>query len=860
MKKIAAIILIICLSLSTTSYASYELLSRADILSGSFSSFNNDDKVTRKDFAVAISQLMNLSDSLSAYSGNFTDVDEKTSGCKEIGTLSEMKIISGFADGSFRPSKNILCAEAVKVIINILGYDYKAKASGGYPTGYLAVANELRLLSGITRSYYDELTFGELMRIFENALNIPVSEISGTDGEGNFTYTIRKDYTLGVKYHNVKKSEGILTATPYVALSGSAISPDGYIAAEGINLICDETEIYSLIGRRTEFIYRIDEKTGENILLGMWETDGNKINVIDIDAYEGYSDGKLYYSEENGKQRSINISPVADVIVNGENGELNGAFLSSVEMGDITVVSAGERQTVIINSYKDMTVSRVDMNGKRIYSPEGKCLDLSATDGTVRIFDGDGNIAGFGFITIDDVITYSEGERLVTVYAASESISGKIDSVANEDKGLYITIGDKTLRVSPSSEKAFATVKPGYNVRVAVNKFGFAANLRILSRDGLEYAYLLKAAEKGINTPEKNILVKLFTVNGEIRNLKLHERINVNGDSEAVKNISDFTNMFPGGTETIIGYKTNEEGDILTHLVIPEALGTLEEERRDGLCMTHPLAKRYLYENPLKLAMTLPLSASTPVIVIPDNISLCDDDDFSILTANYLAEGEEINTEAYSASVDYTIPDFIVYRPAAGSAAAPPFKYETSLVTVKAITGAVNEDGERVTKYTVQNGYSEKTFFYDGSEVTDTTSDTRTAYSLKDVEVGDIIRYSADNDGFIRLLEVHYDSSKNEWMYDTAQISRGRGYIKTNVAKVVGSVLYVPAWKGNEPDYYSVVDLSEKTLSIGGVTVITRRDGRAPIVSPGTIADVLKNDEIIVHVAYGQLLGIILFK
>ena len=71
--------------------------------------------------------------------------------------------------------------------------------------------------------------------------------------------------------------------------------------------------------------------------------------------------------------------------------------------------------------------------------------------------------------------------------------------------------------------------------------------------------------------------------------------------------------------------------------------------------------------------------------------------------------------------------------------------------------------------------------------------------------------------------------------------------------------MFVPHWFVDGEDY-GVVYLREQTLSIGGISVVEQREGREPYIRAGSTADVEKGDRIVLHIAYGQLIGIIVYK
>jgi len=862
--RIISLMLALSLVISMTAFASDDsIIISSGILDSSYSAYDSNEEVTRGIFAQAVAELLNLKDSLVDYCDKYSDVSEQTPGCREILTLSEMKFLSGYSDGTFRPDKKVLYSEVAKVIVNILGYEYKAKSYGGYPSGYMMVANELKLLNGVSGAFSSTVTFGALMKVFENSINAPVAEINGVDDEGNYIYKTDYENTLGFKYHNIIKGKGVITATPYAALEGYFKANDECINIDGTNLYISDYSLYEKIGMQVEYIYNKEEDTDKKILLFAKETDNNKVITIDIDNYTNFINNTIYYTESDGTNKTLRIDPLSDVIVNGENKGISKELLSSVKMGSITHVSSvnGGNDVVIIKSFIDMIVGKIDEYNKKIYSEDGlSVIDLSSNSKKIRVFDSKGNSVNFNFIASGDVLTVMDSTNCCEIYVSAETVTGIISEILTENDGSYVVIGETPVKLSPDMESKIYQYKPGQNIRLSLNKFGMAAKLKLLSADGYEFLYMIKVGAVNSGSPNESVVAKFFGSEKGVVTYPMSTNVKIGDDYIKEVTAQKVELLFGGEIDRLVGIKLSENGEI-TDILPAKELAELEAEGKDGFVRTHKVAERHLYENPIRFDLAIQLTSATPVMVIPDNVSLAEDDDFYMTTVSALPIGKSLKTEAYNTTVEYGIPDFVIYRPESGTAAAPALVYESPLVIVKQITKVLTEDGAPATKYTVQKGTREEFFYFDGSVVSDTTGETLTAYSVTDLGVGDIIRYSSDNDNYIRILEVYFDASKNDWMYKTDTISRGRGFIKDNVAKLVGEYLYVPAWKGHSTeDLYAGVSLNEKTLSIGGISVLTLRAGKDPIVSPGTTADIRKLDNVILHIAYGQLIGIIVIK
>ena len=78
----------------------------------------------------------------------FSDVTAETYGANAILRAAEIGLINGADGTAFRPDESITKSEAAKVFVSMLGYSEYAERKGGYPSGYLAMAQSLGIFDG----------------------------------------------------------------------------------------------------------------------------------------------------------------------------------------------------------------------------------------------------------------------------------------------------------------------------------------------------------------------------------------------------------------------------------------------------------------------------------------------------------------------------------------------------------------------------------------------------------------------------------------------------------------------------------------------------------------------------------------
>ena len=138
---------------ATADYAdSVALLSALEILEGDEQGkFNPESTITRAEFAAVVCRALGLENNANSAAGAtiFNDVAANHWATGYINLATQQGIVNGKGNGIFDPEGNVTYAEAVKMLVVALGFEPVAAAKGGYPTGYLAVANSIKMTAGI---------------------------------------------------------------------------------------------------------------------------------------------------------------------------------------------------------------------------------------------------------------------------------------------------------------------------------------------------------------------------------------------------------------------------------------------------------------------------------------------------------------------------------------------------------------------------------------------------------------------------------------------------------------------------------------------------------------------------------------
>lgn len=182
--------------------------------------------VTREDISYLLIKLMGM-ESTAVESQNrtsFSDLTKGTylNGCAYI--LKNKGIISGTASGTFAPDDEVTYIQAIKMLVDIMGYSQYASAMGTYPIGYLSAAARVGISSKVSLAQTDTVSRQELAQLAFNTLNAKLMEYSYT--VNGPVYTITDEtllYSLGYeKYKGDIFSYGLTVGVTGKKYSSSA--------------------------------------------------------------------------------------------------------------------------------------------------------------------------------------------------------------------------------------------------------------------------------------------------------------------------------------------------------------------------------------------------------------------------------------------------------------------------------------------------------------------------------------------------------------------------------------------------------------------------------------------------------------
>ena len=234
----------------TASYAeAVSVLADLGILQGyEDGTIQPEGDITRAEFAAIVCRIKGLENAANSAKGTtqFTDVAADSWASGYINMASQQGIINGVGGGLFLPDENVKFEEAVKMVVAALGYTPRANTMGGYPTGYLAVASQINVTSGVSGAAGEIANRGTVARLAYNALDVPLME-QISYGTGSIQYAPGDSILLDSL--DLIKVEATIDAIPGSTGNSNDLQPDEvrltikrhYIPYDGKLMISDPT-------------------------------------------------------------------------------------------------------------------------------------------------------------------------------------------------------------------------------------------------------------------------------------------------------------------------------------------------------------------------------------------------------------------------------------------------------------------------------------------------------------------------------------------------------------------------------------------------------------------------------------------
>ncbi len=724
----------------------------------------SDGAVTRGDFIRLVMEVSG--DAAAADRGSaevFADVTPETANADYINTAYKLGYISGEPNGNFYPDNPISCVEAIKMTLGVLGYRVVAEESGGFPSGYLRIANRMRLLDGITCEEESPLAFGDAMRLLLNTAEADLLEI------------VRIGYTIGLssvngenilsRRFNIRKIKAIVEANAHTDIMAreSGLETDE-ISVGGITMLVGETNASDAVGLYAE-IYYLDDKNGKPTILYI-NTDLKENYVIDltydsIDGCEGIK--SVNYYDENRNLRKARLADNASLIYNGRLSDMTEEKLMP-EFGTVQLISNNTDslfEVVKVMDYQPIYVNGISalsnsISGRRTktkkeieqgsdesdtdifsrYEDVNIELDPNASDYDVVILK-DNTPVDFDSITGSQIISYavSEGEKpLKTAVICDRVVNGEVTGVFDD----HIIVNDAEYKAAYAITQ---TVQYGADTTYYLDFLNNVVYVGIEPQ--MVYGYLRAAEEYDFN----NIFFRIFTQNDRWVTLEAANTVLYNGQNRISRKqlMTELAMNGENGYSQLIRYRVNSGGKIAAVDTAQQfAAGSLQEadaiER--GVFRKTSSGTQSYRALPQSFDGDVSVAANAVLFSIPKVDERDNEEEYAVMSRSELVSDTSYTYTAYEGSAVRTASIFTLINGTRNSS-------NLNLMLINGVGQSLNSEG----------GISPSIFgYWNGTDFSlpvrlRSDSPIQDLSSLKD---GDLISFSYDSLGYIDSVTLRY--------------------------------------------------------------------------------------------------------
>lgn len=465
--------------------------------------YKADQTLTRAEFAKIIVCFIGGDINITLDTG-FPDVDNVGGSAhwakSYIRVAKDMKIISGFPDGTFQPDSPVTYEQAVKMILCALGYtNYE------YPQGFLQLGMQKKLYTNSTHTgaSSDPVTRGSVAILVYNALSIPANNVAqATTGDTNVTYSIGG----GGGGSSTKKGGGggggggKSSAKEERHINGVIWGIEATMLDTSASLL-DEDEItirytksnevlYETLPVASKYVKSLSKYLGQQVRVTVTEDDDrdeivseltvletkNKtytVNVEDFISFENTGDGYVmkYYEDNDAETIRFNDPENLYVIYNGKSicavepefYSFDPSYILDNRFGSYTMLSNdGDNavDVIFVTAYKTAVVNSRNTTSETIKCKYGMPdLDVSTRNRSVSIVNGNESTVALSAIKNYDVLDY----LLAPDGSGISIIVSPVSDSSNVILGTVYSISDEKVKIKTSSDSSLKEYEFNYN-------------------------------------------------------------------------------------------------------------------------------------------------------------------------------------------------------------------------------------------------------------------------------------------------------------------------------------------------------------------------------------------------------------
>lgn len=499
------------------------------------------EAVTRGEFATIVAKMIKANtEGYPSYSYSpYSDISASHFAYPAVCYLSDIGILNGDGNSTFRPDDPILVNEATKMVMCAIGFKEACEVNGGFPNGYTQFAVTQGIYNNLNFSYTSTMTAMQMSQMVRNALEAYIMEKVIYRADGTADAMLSDSKTLLTETYKIENIIGTVEGTYLSYVSGSEVGLDNEVVIDGVCYQYDtKTDLEQYIGYEVNLYYMEDVSGFRRPYIVYCEPRNGKNTETNIMAEDivSISDTAIVYNDKNGNEKTINFSADTDVSYNGKPFfDLNGGF--SIKEGNIKIISHSspskadvvliqEQFDGLFDRYNKTTYQVVFQDNATQKLPELKFDTVYRTKLTL-----DGQEIEPEDLLKNDAISYTvskDGEYIRGYVSRNVIQGGEVSRVSTEQypAGTYtlVRIGDTDYIVSPYCAK---DITAGLQSDFQITYDGRVIGAKSAGSNGGNYGYLIKFGTDG-GAFNSTFRVRILEKNGQVSEYTSAPKVNTN--------------------------------------------------------------------------------------------------------------------------------------------------------------------------------------------------------------------------------------------------------------------------------------------------------------------------------------------
>ena len=494
--------------------ASVELLTELGVVDGyEDGSYKPAQTVTRAEMAKLIVTALGLNPT--AGTTSFTDMANAQWAVPCVGYAESLGIINGYGDGRFGPNDQVTYDQAITMIVRALGYTTDCnEMQGVWPAVYVQKANELGILKDVNTTGSAGANRGDIAIMLANALYV---QMVYADNDGATIGKTDADGTTEVTmYNTLVKGAGMYYGTVNAGDTATATKNiNELLGAAGKIVVNEDGDVISVSDIKSTF------------MTGKFNATYSKFTVDGVD----YTVKSNVLKKLNSKGNAVSIDTDEETIPVFENGvaEKDISKLSDLNKADQTVTIAATVSSKSISGIfsvqswtgatdakiTDAQIAQIEKNKKLLTKSFAKD-DNGDIDTDSFILKG---VDSLDKITEDNIVyVYEGGDYITKVEVGTEVVSGEITrtSFNNDYTKSYVTI-DGTQYKFPTAKAVTenkSNLIAGNDVTLYLDYDGKIYDSELTAGTTGNYAVVLDATTYNDGALASDTKVQLLTADG----------------------------------------------------------------------------------------------------------------------------------------------------------------------------------------------------------------------------------------------------------------------------------------------------------------------------------------------------------